>query len=94
MITTMMNEKQGLAYTISCPAMDIPVRQTTLLKIWSKLNSSGPGNGQEAPGQVYYWGPFFILKNLPLTIYYIIHPKVDKSTRGQMDNSCNHTIYL
>ena len=45
----------------------------------------------EDPGQVYYWGPFFILKKVTLN-YYIIQPKVDKSSRGQMDNSLMRTL--
>ena len=32
----MMNQKRGLTETISCPAMEIPGRQTTSLNIWSK----------------------------------------------------------
>ena len=59
MITTMMNQKGGLADIISCPAMEIPGHRTTLLKSGAKekhqLNAGGPNKGQETPAPTKFY---------------------------------------
>ena len=42
MIITMMKQKRGLTNTISCPAMEIPGRQTTSLKICKRQTAVEP----------------------------------------------------
>ena len=50
-----INQKRGLTDTISCPAMEIPGRQTTLLKIWYKRKI--PDEPRLAKQQTRSFGP-------------------------------------